>query len=122
MIFYSLSKKINFQSDFNNIIVSASEDNHVYIWKKADTKKNKIVKINEYEKFKPLTNSNLLETYCLNEVCFNDYLMKFSSFYDKVLLKSCFLNTTDNGEIQVLINYDKIDSQIIENIKYRLNI
>lgn len=68
----------------------------------------------------PLRDSNLLDTYCLNEICFNDYLMKFCSFYDKILLKSVFLNTSDKGEIQVLINYEKIDKQIIENIRSKL--
>ena len=79
---------------------------------------NRIIKNYNYECFEPFTNSKLVDTYCLNENCFNDYLMKISSFYDKLLLKSVFLNTSEDGDIQILINYEKIDSQIITILSY----
>jgi hypothetical protein len=33
-------------------------------------------------------------------------MAKISTFYEKILLKNVFLNTSDDGKIQILVNYD----------------
>ena len=53
-------------SEFNNIIVSASHDNYVYVWIRAMHDINKRIKIKDHEKFMPFPNSKLKNTFSQN--------------------------------------------------------
>ena len=108
---------MNFNSEFNKVLITASEDNKIYIWNKVQKISDKIIKNNNYRCFEPFKSSKLVDSYCLNEAAFNDYMMKFSYFYNKILLKFVVLNTSEDGTIQVLINYEKLDDQVILDIK-----
>lgn len=93
----------------NNIIISSSEDNYLYSWRRIKHNENKRIKCNKYEKIYPFPNANLLNSYIIPDICFNDYMAKMSTFYEKILVKNVILNTSDTGYIQVLVNYDIID-------------
>ncbi len=46
--------------------------------------------------------------------------MKLSYFYNKILLRSVFLNTSEDGKIQFLINYEKLDDKKIFDLRNKI--
>ncbi len=107
-------------SEFNKFVITSSEDNKIYLWNQVQQIGDKIIKNKSYRCFEPFKDSKLKDTYCVNELAFNDYMMKFSYFYNKILLRFVVLNTSEDGAIQVLINYEKLNDQVIIDIKNKL--
>lgn len=103
-------------------MISSSEDNKIYIWNKLQHNYLKDIKNKKFQCFEPFKEGKLVDTILLNEVTFNDYMTKFSYFYNKLLLKFVILNTSEDGVIQVLINYDKLDDQVVSDIKKKLKL
>jgi len=89
-------------------LISSSEDNYFYLWNRVKHNENKRIKCNKNERIQPFFNSKLMNTYIVSDICFNDYMAKMSTFYEKILLKNVFLNTSEDGRIQILVNYDNL--------------
>lgn len=87
-----------------NLVISPSEDNHIYVWKKY---KNSgiILKNNQFEYFKCFKNENITNSILVPEKCVDDYIAKTFLTSKSFQVISLILNTSDKGNIQVLLNY-----------------
>ncbi len=76
------------------------------MWKK-NSEKEKLVKINEYEYFKPFVKDIPSFSFILNESVLLNYQKKF--FSEKLFMKTIFINLSKGGKLQVLIDVISLD-------------
>lgn len=86
-------------------VITASEDNYVYLWNEHN---NHEVKNYNYEYYKPFDkNKGKITCSMFASPCWvKEFQEKFTLFSDKIVVKSVMINTSSNGFIQVLVNYD----------------
>ena len=93
--------------DFSNdIIISGSEDGYCYTWKILAEDTNYLKNYN-YESFKPFERDVVECCIIVNEECFANYMKKVLNFTNKINILSIFINSTDNGKIEVLLNINE---------------
>ena len=93
--------------DFSNdIIISGSEDGYCYTWKILAEDTNYLKNYN-YESFKPFERDVVECCIIVNEECFANYMKKVLHFTNKINILSIFINSTDNGKIEVLLNINE---------------
>ena len=93
--------------DFSNdVIISGSEDGSCYTWKIL-AEEDKYLKNYNYESFKPFERDVVECSIIVNEECFINYMKKVLNFTNKINIISMFINSTDNGKIEVLLNINE---------------
>ena len=93
--------------DFSNdVIISGSEDGSCYTWKIL-AEEDKYLKNYNYESFKPFERDIVECSIIVNEECFINYMKKVLNFTNKINIISMFINSTDNGKIEVLLNINE---------------
>ena len=93
--------------DFSNdIIISGSEDGFCYTWKIL-AEDEKYLKNYNYESFKPFERDIVECCIVVNEECYTNYMKKVLKFTNKINIISIFINSTDNGKIEVLLNINE---------------
>lgn len=97
--------KVNYDDNYN-IIISASEDENVYLWEIND--KNNNIKEYKYEYFKAFKEKKEFATYSeiVNEVILKEYNNKLRKISNNVFAKNIIVNTSINGNIQVCVNFE----------------
>ena len=90
----------------NDIIISGSEDGYCYTWKLLAEDTNYLKNYN-YESFKPFERDVVECCIIVNEECFTNYMKKVLHFTNKINILSIFINSTDNGKIEVLLNINE---------------
>ena len=93
--------------DFSNdIILTGSENGFCYTWKILAEDK-KYLKNYNYESFKPFEKDIVECSIVVDEKCFVNYMKKVLKFTNKINIISMFINSTDNGKIEVLLNINE---------------
>ena len=93
--------------DFSNdIIITGSENGFCYTWKILEDSE-KYLKNYYYESFKPFERDIVECSIVVNEKCFVNYMKKVLKFTNKINIISIFINSTDNGKIEVLLNINE---------------
>lgn len=97
--------KVNYDDNYN-IIISASEDENVYLWEIND--KNNNIKEYKYEYFKAFKDKKEFASYSelVNEVILKEYNNKLRKISNNVFAKNIIVNTSINGNIQVCVNFE----------------
>ena len=90
----------------NDIIISGSEDGFCYTWKIL-AEDEKYLKNYNYESFKPFEKDIVECCLIVNEECYTNYMKKVLKFTNKINIISIFINSTDNGKIEVLLNINE---------------
>jgi WD40 repeat protein len=92
--------KANF-NDTYDLIISASDDNRVYIWDKTSTN----IKNSNYEFIKPFRTPHRVQIAMLvNETNYTIFTKKLLLLTKNIFLKNMIVNITNTGRIQILIN------------------
>ena len=97
--------KVTYDDNYN-IIISASENEFVYLW---DINNNDdIIKEFRCEYFKPFKDNKEFATYSemVNENLLRDYNYKLRKISNNVFAKNIIVNTSINGNIQVCVNFE----------------
>ena len=93
--------------DFSNdVIITGSENGYCYTWKILAEDENYLKNYN-YESFKPFERDIVECSIVVNEKCFVNYMKKVLFFTNKINIISIFINSTDNGKIEVLLNINE---------------
>ena len=93
--------------DFSNdIILTGSENGFCYTWKLL-AEDEKYLKNYNYESFKPFERDIVECSIVVDEKCFVNYMKKVLKFTNKINIISIFINSTDNGKIEVLLNINE---------------
>ena len=93
--------------DFSNdVIITGSENGYCYTWKILAEDENYLKNYN-YESFKPFERDIVECSIVVNEKCFVNYMKKLLFFTNKINIISIFINSTDNGKIEVLLNINE---------------
>ena len=93
--------------DFSNdIILTGSENGFCYTWKLL-AEDEKYLKNYNYESFKPFERDIVECSIVVDEKCFVNYMKKVLKFTNKINIISMFINSTDNGKIEVLLNINE---------------
>ena len=93
--------------DFSNdVIITGSENGYCYTWKIL-AEDEKYLKNYNYESFKPFERDIVECSIVVNEKCFVNYMKKLLFFTNKINIISIFINSTDNGKIEVLLNINE---------------
>ena len=93
--------------DFSNdVIITGSENGFCYTWKIL-AEDEKYLKNYNYESFKPFERDIVECSIIVNEKCFVNYMKKVLKFTNKINIISIFINSTDNGKIEVLLNINE---------------
>jgi len=88
-----------------DLIISASDDGCVYVWKKLIPMSPNGIKNKSYEYFKCFENKeNPICSVFVNDVSLSAYIKRILMITQKFFIKSIIINTSVNGKIQVLIN------------------
>ena len=90
----------------NDIIISGSEDGYCYTWNLLAEDTNYLKNYN-YESFKPFERDVVECCIIVNEECFTNYMKKVLYFTNKINILSIFINSTDNGKIEILLNINE---------------
>ena len=90
----------------NDIIISGSEDGFCYTWKIL-AEDEKYLKNYNYESFKPFERDIVECCIVVSEECYTNYMKKVLKFTNKINIISIFINSTDNGKIEVLLNINE---------------
>ena len=90
----------------NDIIISGSENGYCYTWKMLAEDSNYLKNYN-YESFKPFERDVVECCIIVKEECFTNYMKKVLRFTNKINILSIFINSTDNGKIEVLLNINE---------------
>ena len=93
--------------DFSNdVIITGSENGYCYTWKLL-AEEEKYLKNYNYESFKPFERDVVECSIVVNEKCYTNYMQKVLKFTNKINVISIFINSTDNGKIEVLLNINE---------------
>ena len=96
------------KSDFdfsNDIIITGSENGFCYTWNILPVE-GKYKKNYYYESFKPIERDVVECAIIVDEKCYTNYFKKILKLTNKINIISIFINSTDNGKIEVLLNID----------------
>jgi WD40 repeat protein len=89
--------------DSYNLIISASDDNKVYIWDKLSTNTSK--KNNNYEFIKPFRSPHRVTiSMFISEYNFSIYAKKLLIITNELFARSMIVNITNTGRLQILLN------------------
>lgn len=88
-----------------DLVISASNDGNVYVWKKLNASNSNEIKNKSYEYFKCFEQKeNPICSIFVNDISLSAYIKKILILTQKFFIKSIIINTSINGKIQVLIN------------------
>ena len=88
-----------------DLIISASDDGYVNVWKKLNPTNPNEIKNKYYESFKCFEHKeNPICSIFVNDISLSAYIKKILMLTQKFFIKSIIINTSVNGKIQVLIN------------------
>jgi len=88
--------------EVNDLVISASDDGLVYIWKRINSEKD--IKNGIFECFKPFEKDISLSSFFVPENIYFNYLSNFKQCSTNVFVKSAIVNISKKGQIQVLVN------------------
>ena len=89
----------------NDIIITGSENGFCYTWNILP-ENEKYQKNYNYESFKPIERDIVECSIIVDEKCYTNYFKKILKITNKINILSIFINSTDNGKIEVLLNID----------------
>ena len=100
-----------FFDENSGMIISASDDGNVFLWKKGQNFEENVekLKVNEYEYFVPFVKDVASFSFLLNEALLLNYQKKF--FLDKIFAKNVIVNLSKSGKIQVLVDVMFLDDK-----------
>ena len=86
----------------DDVIIIGGEDNHCYVWKIYEEKRQEKNKI--YESFKPFSKETIECSIIAHEKCYINYMQKILKLSNRILVLNIIINGTSNGRLEILLN------------------